>query len=144
VNARDAFTHLILADEASAADLGDRVYPRWVPEGTDPPYATLTIVSEVPQTGLKGSVPTVRTRLQIDVFAADLPTAERVALRIRKLLDGCTKDGPVTVLAGDESVTLTFVQWEDADGDFERFDNFGDSGYERVSLDFLAAHEEAD
>lgn len=141
MNARDALRALILAD-TGLAELGGRVYPRWVKQATARPYVTLVLISEVPEHGLGGPCGLINSRVQVDVWADNQPDVERLATLIRHLLDGHT--GDVTIGEGEDAVTLDMdmITMDTSDSDIERFNDYGDAVLERVSMDYLTAHRE--
>lgn len=92
----EAVVQLLLADPDTAALVGDRIYPRFMPDGAAFPALVVSKVGGVGQYDLQGDVGLEAARVQVDCYS-DKGASSVIAVRkaVRRKLSGF-KGGPVS------------------------------------------------
>lgn len=81
---------LTLADAATAALIGTRIYPLLLPDDCPLPAVSYHLISTVDSYTLDGPLSLVQVRLQIDCWGTSYADARAAAQVLKKLLNGYT------------------------------------------------------
>ena len=85
-----AIVTLALADPATAALIGTRIFPLLLPDDCQKPAVSYRLVSTLDQNTLDGPLGLVQVRLQIDSWGDAYADAKNVAQALYNLLDDYT------------------------------------------------------
>lgn len=127
-----------LSGVTAVTDLvGTRIYPGQAPQGVALPYVIQFRVSTRRFPHVGGPSGMVRTRIQIDVYAATLDSAQSVFDALRDNLDGWR----ATLM---DDVYVQSVNLDDEANDFTPSQDGADPGVHRIRADFIFVYSESD
>jgi hypothetical protein len=70
----------LIADVILTALVGARIYPQLIPQGVQTPVVVLSLISEIPENSLTGTIERLKmSRLQVDCYAKTYIAAWQVA-----------------------------------------------------------------
>lgn len=131
------FRTLLLADSATAALIGVRLWALAAPQGEALPYAIYHRVSGVPDQHMEGPSGKSFARIQLDLIASTYEGAKALAHATRRALNG--HNGDVTVSTGTNHVQIWLEN--ELDGDFEPYPG-AELGLFRVIQDYKLLHDQ--
>jgi hypothetical protein len=113
---RAALVALLKADAPLAALIAGRVYPFPGPKDAPRPFVCHHLVGDDPERTRDGSKPTQSAaRFQLDSFAADSPTAARVAAAVANVLDGHDAGPVLFYVAREDEVDTAELERDGTD-----------------------------
>jgi hypothetical protein len=127
MTAGEAVYSVLTGDAGVSAIVGNRIFPGVIPEGSLLPVIVYSVISDVPENSLTGSVATraVNARVQVDCYARPTSAGGGGYAQVQALAAAVD-----SALASQSSQTIS--AWREISRDL--FDN--ETQYHRVSMDF--------